>query len=224
MTDLYAILGIPRDADTAAIRAAYRQASKTAHPDGGGTAEAFAEVKLAHDCLIDPDRRAHYDQTGDPGHAKVDEGRAVILQMLAKAMEAACAEMTKAGFEPHHVDLVEQMGFWFDAQIKSLAKQRAVYAAAKTRDQHLLGRFKVVEGESNILEQIVRSRLDTYDMNERMLAMNELALKAGRELLGKFTFQPWAHYGQQADVNQALQGMLGSTQPFNRADEVQPWF
>ncbi|MDA8087224.1 MAG: DnaJ domain-containing protein [Nitrospiraceae bacterium] len=38
--DLYAALDIPRDADAAAVHAAYRRTAKTAHPDAGGSADA----------------------------------------------------------------------------------------------------------------------------------------------------------------------------------------
>ena len=194
MTDLYATLGIPRDADDTMIRRAYRQASKAAHPDGGGSKEAFEEVKLARDCLLDPDRRSHYDQTGDPGRSQADEGRAAVLQLLAKALDAATNAMVQRNIEPHHVDLVEQMTFWFEAQSIAIDKQRAALVTARARDQHLLGRFKVKDGEVNVLEQMVRARLDTYELNERMLDLQAKVFAEGRKLLDGFTFQPWAAY------------------------------
>lgn len=65
MENLYAMLGLTPNATHDDVRAAYRKASKTAHPDAGGTAEAFAEIQLAHDILTDEDLRARYDRTGD---------------------------------------------------------------------------------------------------------------------------------------------------------------
>jgi len=62
--DLYAILGVAHDADFDTIRAAYRNAAKTAHPDLGGTAGEFEALKEAYDCLSDEARRANYDRTG----------------------------------------------------------------------------------------------------------------------------------------------------------------
>ncbi|HIJ37903.1 MAG TPA: J domain-containing protein [Rhodospirillaceae bacterium] len=62
--DLYEILGIARNADTASIKAAYRKLAKIRHPDAGGDPEAFRLLKLAHDILSDPARRALYDETG----------------------------------------------------------------------------------------------------------------------------------------------------------------
>jgi curved DNA-binding protein CbpA len=59
----YDVLGVPRDADTAAIRKAYRRKAKTAHPDGGGNAEAFAALERAVHILTDQQKRLTYDRT-----------------------------------------------------------------------------------------------------------------------------------------------------------------
>jgi curved DNA-binding protein CbpA len=67
--DLYTILGVAHDADFDTIRAAYRNAAKTAHPDLGGTAEEFEALKEAYDCLSDETRRANYDRYYTRGKA-----------------------------------------------------------------------------------------------------------------------------------------------------------
>ena len=47
-----AVLGVERGADAEAIRAAYRRAAKLAHPDRGGSSEAFRRVRTAADTLL----------------------------------------------------------------------------------------------------------------------------------------------------------------------------
>lgn len=64
-SDLYAILGVPRTANQAAIKAAFRRLAVKLHPDTGGDPEQFRLLKMAYDVLSDPDLRAHYDQTGE---------------------------------------------------------------------------------------------------------------------------------------------------------------
>src|SRR5688500_7302370 len=64
--DYYAALGVPKDADAAAIKKAYRQLARDLHPDknpGNSDAEArFKEVSEAYDVLSDTKRRGEYDE------------------------------------------------------------------------------------------------------------------------------------------------------------------
>lgn len=63
--DFYAVLGVPKNADAAAIKKAYRKLARTLHPDqnpGDPTAEArFKEVGEAYAVLSDPEQRKQYD-------------------------------------------------------------------------------------------------------------------------------------------------------------------
>ena len=66
--DYYELLGLPRGADEAAIKAAYRRLAKECHPDRQGgckNAEArFKAINEAYDVLKDPQKRAAYDRFG----------------------------------------------------------------------------------------------------------------------------------------------------------------
>ncbi|HTO33211.1 MAG TPA: DnaJ domain-containing protein [Pararhizobium sp.] len=67
MIDPYETLGVGRDADEQAIKAAWRKTAKTAHPDSGGDTETFGRLQACYDLLKDPVRRKVYDNTGyDP--------------------------------------------------------------------------------------------------------------------------------------------------------------
>lgn len=66
MRDPYEILGLTRDADEAAIKAAYRKLAKRHHPDlhpgDKKAAERFQELNNANDLLSDPEKRARFDR------------------------------------------------------------------------------------------------------------------------------------------------------------------
>ena len=73
--DYYEVLGVPKDADEAALKKAYRVLAKKYHPDanpGDKEAEAkFKEASEAYSVLSDQEKRRKYDQFG---HAAFEGG------------------------------------------------------------------------------------------------------------------------------------------------------
>ncbi len=71
--DYYEVLGVPKDADEAAIKKAYRNLAKKYHPDANPgdkvAEEKFKEATEAYGVLSDQDKRRQYDQFG---HAAFD--------------------------------------------------------------------------------------------------------------------------------------------------------
>ena len=68
MDDLYRVLGVPRDADDATIRKAFRKVAAECHPDTNpdpAAGERFRRVNAAHEVLGDPERRKLYDEFGE---------------------------------------------------------------------------------------------------------------------------------------------------------------
>ncbi|MCC9203628.1 J domain-containing protein [Arthrobacter sp. zg-Y769] len=73
---LYEVLGLPRSASAAEIKAAYRKAARNAHPDQGGSSERFHRVTEAYRILGDPQSKAVYDRKLNPGGPGTDAGTA----------------------------------------------------------------------------------------------------------------------------------------------------
>ncbi|HEV7464697.1 MAG TPA: DnaJ C-terminal domain-containing protein [Candidatus Dormibacteraeota bacterium] len=66
-TDYYGVLGVSKNADQAAIKAAYRSLARTLHPDVNkdpAAGERFKKVNEANAVLGDPEKRAKYDRLG----------------------------------------------------------------------------------------------------------------------------------------------------------------
>ena len=75
--DYYEVLGVPKGADDATLKKAYRELAKKNHRDtkhGNNEAEAkFKEASEAYAVLSDPQKRQQYDQFG---HAAFEGGGA----------------------------------------------------------------------------------------------------------------------------------------------------
>lgn len=71
----YDILGVPKDADDAAIKKAYRKLAMQHHPDrNGGNDAEFKKIQEAYATLSDPQKRAQYDNPQQHFHGGVPPG------------------------------------------------------------------------------------------------------------------------------------------------------
>ena len=65
--DYYEVLGVPKDADDATIKRAFKRLAIKYHPDRNheeGAEKKFQEINEAYQVLSDPQKRASYDQFG----------------------------------------------------------------------------------------------------------------------------------------------------------------
>lgn len=73
--DFYEILGVSRDVSERDLKKAYKRLAMKYHPDRNqgdeSSADKFKEVKEAYEILIDPQKKAAYDQYG---HAAFEQG------------------------------------------------------------------------------------------------------------------------------------------------------
>ena len=103
-TDLYAVLGVQRQASADEIKKAYRKLARRLHPDvnpGNKQAEErFKEISQAYDVLSDPEKRKLYDEFGMDGlQAGFDAGQARAYRGRGTRRAAGAEEaFTTGGF------------------------------------------------------------------------------------------------------------------------------
>jgi len=90
----YDTLGVAKGADAITIKRAYRKRAAKAHPDRpGGSHQAMVVVDRAYKTLSDPEKRAHYDQTGEDEpkpHPPLDvKATQLIVMMFGQFIEQA---------------------------------------------------------------------------------------------------------------------------------------
>lgn len=82
--NLYELLGVAPDATKDDIKLAYQRLAQTNHPDKGGDAERFQEIRRAFDVLYNDAKRAEYDETGEVSEENDD--RPNMLASLSKLL------------------------------------------------------------------------------------------------------------------------------------------
>ena len=178
----YETLGVPADADAAAIRRAYRARAKKCHPDGGGSTEQFGALRRAHDVLTNPERREKYDRTGDIEEETADTGASLALRLISGALDQALGKIDGRGGN------VEQAKDMIPAILSELTAERskakeliANLGKVLAINERLAGRFSV-EGEGpNRLDALVNGRIGmvrgAIESNKRRIAAYDEALK-----------------------------------------------
>ena len=106
--DYYEVLGVPKDADDAAIKKAYRQLAKKYHPDmNPGDKEAeikFKEASEAYAVLSDAEKRRQYDQFGHAAFEARSSGAGAVAsisilvtwEIFSEISLAVCSEAAEA--------------------------------------------------------------------------------------------------------------------------------
>ncbi len=182
MRDFYEILGIAPDASNDEVRLAYRSKVKEAHPDAGGSNEAFSEVVLAYEVLMDEDRRRQYDETGDAG----DTGKE-ILQGAKLIVEQLLNDLIQRDDAKYH-DLIPVMCSNISrvigekhANIDSLERHRNRLADLKKR-------FRPRSPTETSLHDLFETKLETVSKAIASERLSIAHLNAASSLLRRYDF------------------------------------
>lgn len=185
----YDILGVSKDADIAAIRKAYRHAAKRAHPDGGGNEKRFELVKLAHDVLTDPQRRAKYDATGSLDPKEPDNALSDVLNIIMGAMDNAIRSCEQEGARPEQCDMIQRMTRAVNAGTREREQKRQVLRDAEAKVQRLQGRFRTKKSAVNFIEDMLARSLANIAPQIQQLDRFDIAAKAALAMLNDYTFR-----------------------------------
>lgn len=182
VNDPYDILGVGRDADDAAIRAAFRRFAKESHPDSGGDADAFVLGQKAQDLLLDPLRRKVFDATGyDP---ELADGRDIQGLML---IEKLVNDIVLDEREPGTFDPLEKMRAALGNDIRKARfhmREMEGHGARVSRHLTRLGR----RPETDVLGYMLRARIDAIAKAVQETARQIEASERALEMLGAYSY------------------------------------
>lgn len=193
--DLYGVLGIERDAAPAAIRSAYRAKSRKAHPDAGGSATAFATLKRAHDVLMDPKKRAIFDETGQVDET-LDKSREIMVKEIVEALDNVLVKMLSKGTRPQAQNMIEHLRAYIRQKRDALGKEIAGAEIALASMREMESRFHRDKGE-NFLGDVVRARcVGMVEHLKSQRALAEILISADELVAGhSFDIEQVRSYG-----------------------------
>lgn len=191
--DPYVVLEVPKDADMATIRKAYRHKSKKVHPDGGGSPEQFAVIKLAVDVLSDGERRRHYDETGEIKGKEPDNELSKVMKFVSTAMDMVINKAYHNGAPEALLreDMIAKMVRHlreFDAEgaerLRDLQR-----SALLTADLSVRFRRKHKTDEPNRLEAMLAARARMIDDQMRAVKDDQATVIKALEFLTEYEFE-----------------------------------
>lgn len=177
----YEILGLDKTATHDQVRSAYRRKAASAHPDAGGTEEAFTLLAEAHRILSDPDERAHYDATGQSKPRDMTEVQAV--ELIAHTLNA----LLEQGFSVDRDDFVHLLR-------GSIEQVRAHHLMLRKKNEVEKARAEKIHARLNrsagapVLEGILLNRLARVDEIAQKLAGHIAVANLALERLENYTY------------------------------------
>ena len=156
--DPYALLGVHRDATDEQIKAAFRSKAKECHPDLGGDKEEFEQLKLCYDTLLDPERRAEFDRTGEVRKRDPDTVMADAYNRISLVFGMVLAELKAKNAIPEQCDLIRLMRLKFEEEDRKRLTQKAELNEHIPLWESFCGRFSAKKGR-NYLADLVQGTI-----------------------------------------------------------------
>lgn len=189
MENLYETLGVPKDATPDEIKAAHRRAAKKAHPDGGGSAEAFHAVQRALVVLSNPEKRAHYDRFG---HAPQDEPQDLMAAQARSAVANKMAGLIQdPNINPATFDMVEAIRELLNADASMMSDQIAAIREGQERLRQFLKRLKRKAGAKgeDRLGQLLEGQINNGDLMVKQHERNLQTLAMAKEMVAEYLYE-----------------------------------
>lgn len=205
----YDVLGVEPSATPSEIRKAYRAKAKTLHPDQGGGTEAFQDLGEAQRLLLDPERRARFDRTGEVDGTEADNAESQAMDVIASILENALTKVD--GDDLVKQDMVAGIVRTINMRITGLeeALEDADEEIAKLR---ALGRrFKRRRKGGNLIRRMLDAKAEAASRQRGEYVRQLVAHRRALVLMEGYTFDFDQPAQQQAWASAfSLLGGIGS--------------
>jgi DnaJ-class molecular chaperone len=176
--DPYIILDVNKDASVEDIKKSFKQKSKTAHPDHGGSPEDFDILKKAYEILTDTSKRTMWDKYRMAGDLNIDnEAKMVASQIAVQTLDTY----------PDNCNFDKEMAEVFEKCLQDIADQVRNSTHKKER---LEKRFKAIHKKpaDDFISIEIERAINAKDIQIRQHKLNLEIHKRAFELVKGYKF------------------------------------
>jgi curved DNA-binding protein CbpA len=178
MKDLYAVLGVKKEATQEEIKVAYKALAQKNHPDKGGSVEIFTAIQTAYDVLGEPTKRAVYDRTGSTATAHSIE--AMATELLYTLFNEAIGKMAN-----EDADILAPIRSNLRIHLSEVKRECQNLDQLIDRLKNKLGRIKTA-GEENLFENALHRRMQEMESALEENQKRELCVERVIEMLDDY--------------------------------------
>jgi curved DNA-binding protein CbpA len=184
--DPYQILGVGRTAQPSAIKAAYRQRVRGAHPDRGGDPNEFITIVKAFGLLSDPETRRLFDETGIVDIEGLRTYRQDVAIILADMFDAAVQSAVTSGLKLGSVDFIELMNTAVAKGVAEAQSQSSRIDGEIAALQALTGRIRRRDEARNIFVERLNAQVKAKSEQHAVVRRRLLILETASVELGNY--------------------------------------
>jgi DnaJ-class molecular chaperone len=176
--DPYIVLGIDKDASAEDIKKAFKQKSKTVHPDHGGSPEEFDILKRAYEILTDVSKRRMWDEYRMADNLDIEnEAKMVASQIAVQTLDTY----------PDSCNFDKEMAEVFKKCLQDIADQIRGLTQNKER---LEKRFKAIHKKpaDDFISVDIERVINAKDIQIRQQKLNLEIHKKAFELIKGYKF------------------------------------
>jgi curved DNA-binding protein CbpA len=180
---LYDILGVHKTASKQKIKEAYKKRAKETHPDVGGDEDEFKLIAEAYEVLMDDDRRAIYDSTGDT--EKIDNTERIMNFLIDNIIPAILSARDVA-----KVKVIEAFNLYVDSQFEQILESELDTNRKLKRAEEAKKRLKLKDGEEgeDIFQEALSSKIGELEGKLRFFEMEKNFLHEVKEYANKYEY------------------------------------